>query len=280
MNHFISVEDVADPSGDYSKNLKSLIALSEKYKKNPFADEHFGKKKTLGLIFFNPSLRTRLSSIKAAQNLGLNVISMNTSQDSWVLETADGAVMDQGSAEHIKEAAAVMGTYCDILGVRSFPELKNREEDYQNHMINGFVQHAGVPVINLESATLHPLQSLTDLMTMESLRPNKKLNITMTWAPHIKPLPQSVANSFAEWMGKTAHEVTIVQPPGFELSEEFTAGVKIMHDQDEALKNADVVYVKNWSSYHDYGKVGNFPDWQVTTEKMALTNQALLMHCL
>lgn len=280
MNHFISVEDIADPSGDYGKNLKSLIALSEKYKKNPFADEHFGKKKTLGLIFFNPSLRTRLSSIKAAQNLGMNVISMNTSQDSWLLETADGVVMDQGSAEHIKEAAAVMGTYCDILAVRAFPELKNREEDYQNHMINGFVKHAGVPIINLESATLHPLQSLTDLMTMESLRPNKKLNITMTWAPHIKPLPQSVANSFAQWVGKTAHQVTIAQPSGFELAQEFTVGAKIMHDQDEALKNADIVYVKNWSSYHDYGKVGDFPDWQVTSSKMALTNQALLMHCL
>ena len=280
MNHFISVEDVSDPSGDYSKNLKSLIAKAERYKKNPFADEEYGKRKTLGLIFFNPSLRTRLSTIKAAQNLGMDVITLNTSQDSWALETADGVVMDQGSAEHIKEAAAVMGTYCDILGVRFFPGLKNKEEDYKNHMINGFVKYAGVPVINLESATLHPLQSLTDLMTMESLRPHKNLNITLTWAPHVKPLPQSVANSFAQWIGKTTHSLTIAQPSGFELSEEFTTGAMIMNDQDEALKNADIVYVKNWSAFHDYGKVGKFPDWQITAQKMALTNQALLMHCL
>ena len=280
MNHFISVEDLSDPSGEYEEKLKSILALAANYKQNPFADESLGKRKTLGLIFFNPSLRTRLSTIKAAQNLGMQVISMNTNQDGWALETADGVVMDQGTAEHIKEAAAVMGSYCDILGVRSFPGLKDMAEDYQNKVINGFVKYAGIPVINLESATTHPLQSLTDLMTIESLLPNRKLKVTMTWAPHVKALPQAVANSFAQWINVTDHELTIAQPDGYELSDEFTAGAKIVNDQDKAFKDADIVYVKNWSSFHDYGKVGDFPEWKVTAEKMNLTNDAFLMHCL
>lgn len=280
MNHFISVEDVSDPSGGYDENLKSILALAAKYKKDSFADEGYGKRKTLGLIFFNPSLRTRISTIKGAQNLGMQVISMNTNQDGWALETADGIVMDQGYAEHIKEAAAVMGNYCDIIGVRSFPDLKDRYEDYQDKVINGFVKYAGVPIVNLESATLHPLQSLTDLFTIESLIPNRKLNIVLTWAPHVKSLPQAVPNSFAQWVGRTDHMLKVVQPSGFELKEEFTNGATVLTDQEEAFKNADIVYVKNWSSYHDYGKAGNFPDWEITTEKMKLTNNAFLMHCL
>lgn len=280
MNQFISADDIADPGEDPCQKLHDLIELSLAYKCNPLKDRNIGEAFTLGLIFFNPSLRTRISTIKAAANLGINVISMNADKDGWSLETREGVIMDGGNAEHIREAAAVMGSYCDMIGVRSFPGLANRPSDYDEELLTGFVRYSGVPVINLESATLHPLQSLTDLVTIKSLQPGRNLNITMTWAPHIKALPQSVANSFAQWVGVSDHHLTIAQPKGFELSEKFTAGANIVHDQESALENADIVYVKNWSSFKDYGQVGDFPDWKISEEKMALTKKANLLHCL
>ena len=280
MDKFISVADIADPLGGYGENLKQLLDLMGSYQKQPLKDSEIGRGKTIGLLFFNPSLRTRMSTIKASQNLGMQVISMNTSNDGWALETADGTVMDQGSAEHIKEAAAVMGTYCDLLAIRSFPSLKDRKSDYAEQVINGFVANAGVPVINLESATLHPLQSLTDVFTIDSLSKKDKPKVVLTWAPHVKALPQSVANSFAEWMQHYDCDLTIANPSGFDLSEKYRGDVTVMHDQDAALKDADFVYVKNWSAFEDYGTVGDFPDWKITAEKMKLTNDAALLHCL
>ncbi|MGB3465049.1 MAG: acetylornithine carbamoyltransferase [Cyclobacteriaceae bacterium] len=280
MNQFTSADDIADPGEDFCKKLKELIDLSLAYRKNPLADRKAGDGKTLGLVFFNPSLRTRISTMKAAYNLGINVISMNADKDGWSLETEDGVIMNQGNAEHIKEAAAVMGSYCDMIGVRSFPGLENREADYSEKLLKGFINHAGVPVINLESATLHPLQSLADLVTMESIYPGKKLNVVMTWAPHVKALPQSVANSFAQWIGRTDHHLTVAQPVGFELSEQYTKEATITYDQEAAFRNADLVYVKNWSSYDDYGNAGDFPGWRVDMDKLKLTNKASLFHCL
>ena len=280
MDKFISVADIADPLGGLGTKLKELLDLMRSYEKNPFRDLATGSGKTIGLLFFNPSLRTRMSTIKAAQNLGMQVISMNSSKDGWALETADGTVMDQGTAEHIREAAAVMGTYCDVLGVRSFPSLQDREADYAEQIIEGFVKYSGVPVINLESATLHPLQSLTDVYTIDCLRSGQKPKVVLTWAPHVKALPQSVANSFAEWLQHYDCDLTIANPEGFDLSKKFTGDVSVIHDQDLALKDADFVYVKNWSSYENYGQLGHFPDWKITTEKMSLTNDAALLHCL
>ena len=280
MDKFISVADIADPLGGLGTKLKELLDLMRSYEKNPLRDLATGSGKTIGLLFFNPSLRTRMSTIKAAQNLGMQVISMNSSKDGWALETADGTVMDQGTAEHIREAAAVMGTYCDVLGVRSFPSLQDREADYAEQIIEGFVKYSGVPVINLESATLHPLQSLTDVYTIDCLRSGQKPKVVLTWAPHVKALPQSVANSFAEWLQHYDCDLTIANPEGFDLSKKFTGDVSVIHDQDLALKDADFVYVKNWSSYENYGQLGHFPDWKITTEKMSLTNDAALLHCL
>ncbi|MEL7145166.1 MAG: acetylornithine carbamoyltransferase [Bacteroidota bacterium] len=280
MDNFISVTDIEDPLGGYGQTLKELLDLMQVYREKPLIDRGLGDGKTIGLLFFNPSLRTRMSTIKAAQNLGMQVISMNTSSDGWSLETADGVVMDQGKAEHIKEAAAVMGAYCDLLAVRSFPSLQDREEDYKERVIKGFVTHAGVPIINLESATRHPLQSLTDVYTIDSLKSTTKPKVVLTWAPHVKALPQAVANSFVEWMQHYHCDLTIAHPPGFELASEFSGSTHATTDQDAALENADFVYVKNWSSYANYGAVGNFPDWRITSEKMLLTNQAALLHCL
>jgi N-succinyl-L-ornithine transcarbamylase len=272
MNHFLSVTDCPDPSGW----AREAIELKE----NPYQDEHLGKHKTLGLVFFNPSLRTRMSTIKAAHNLGMKVISLNVSDDSWQLEFEDGVVMNEGKAEHIKEAAAVMGGYCDLLGVRSFPGLQNREEDYADKLIAAFKKHAGVSVFSLESATLHPLQSLADLITIEEHKKTVMPRVVLTWAPHVKALPQAVPNSFAQWMNISNVDFVITHPRGLELSTAFRGNATIEHDQDKALANADFVYVKNWSSYEDYGKVINAPGWQINLKKLAQTNNAKLMHCL
>lgn len=272
MVNFLSIKDVPDPSA------LALTGLS--IKQQPFAQETLGKRKTLGLIFFNPSLRTRMSTIKAANNLGMEVIALNVTGDSWQLETQEGAIMDGGKAEHIKEASAVMGTYCDILAVRSFPGLQNRTADYAEETLTAFQKYSGVPIVNLESATVHPLQSLADLMTIIEYFPNQKPKIVLSWAPQVKSLPQAVPNSFAEWMIAAGMDLTIAHPPGFELHDQFTSGAKIEHDQQKALQNADVVYVKNWSSYHDYGKLGSDPAWQMTLDKLKRTNNARLMHCL
>ena len=272
MNHFISVKDVPDPD--------ALVAEAIQLKGSPFAHQDLGKNKVLGLVFFNSSLRTRMSTTRAAYNLGMQVITLNVSQDSWQLEMEDGSVMNRGTAEHIREAIPVMATYCDVLAVRSFPGLKDRERDYQDRIIHSFAELAGIPILNLESATLHPLQSFADLMTIREFQKTDKPKVVMSWAPHIKPLPQSVANSFAEWMIKAEVELTITHPPGMELSGEFTSGVPIEQEQEKAFREADFIYVKNWSSFSDYGKFENKPEWTVTKEKMALTNNAKLMHCL
>lgn len=272
MKNFISVADAGDPNQLANKAIE--------IKKDPFASSNLGKNKVLGLIFFNSSLRTRMSTTRAAYNLGMKVMTLNVSSDSWQLETEDGAVMDQGNAEHIKEAIPVMSSYCDVLGVRSFPSLIDRDLDYQEKLISSFVRLSDCPIINLESATLHPLQSLADLATILEHQTVEKPKVVLTWAPHIKALPQSVANSFAQWMNAAEVDLTIAQPAGMELASEFVGKAKVATNQEEALAGADFVYVKNWSSYTDYGKVMNAPEWIIDKEKLALTNEAKLMHCL
>ncbi len=285
MKLFSSVHDVQD--------IKQLVSSALALKASPYAQADLGKHKTLGLVFMNPSLRTRLSTQKAALNLGMNVMVMNMDKEGWALETQDGIVMNGTTVEHIREAAAVMGQYCDILGLRSFPKLQNREEDYNEEFFNKFVKFCGVPVVSLESATRHPLQSLADLMTIIETNPvpiadranGKVPKVVLAWAPHIKPLPQAVPNSFAEWMCRAQKEgvvdFTIAQPEGFELADSFTPGAKISHNLDEAIADADYVYVKNWSSYKEYGQILPYPEgWMMNNEKLKLTNDAKVMHCL
>jgi len=273
MKLFSSVNDVTD--------IKALVAEALKLKQNPYANQDLGKNKTLGLVFLNPSLRTRMSTQKAALNMGMNVMVLNMDKEGWALELKDGAIMNGTSVEHIREAAAVMGQYVDIIGVRSFPGLKNRAEDYNEEIFNKFVKYCGVPLVSLESATRHPLQSLADLVTIEELKTKPRPKVVLTWAPHIKPLPQAVPNSFAEWMCKADVDFTIAHPEGYELNTDFTQGATITHNQDEALANADFIYVKNWSAYEPYGKVlpGN-EDWMLTNEKLGITDNAKVMHCL
>jgi len=278
MNQFTSVHDV--------KNIEQLLAAALTLKENPYAFSELGKNKTLGLVFLNPSLRTRLSTQKAALNLGMNVMVMNMDKEGWALETQDGVVMNGTTVEHIREAAAVMGQYCDILGLRSFPKLVNREEDYNEDFFTKFIKYCGVPVVSLESATRHPLQSFADLITIkETWKGEGKPKVVLAWAPHIKALPQAVPNSFAEWMCKAQMDgmldFTIAQPKGYELSEDFTPGALITHNLDEALDGADYIYVKNWSSYKEYGKVLTYPEgWMLNNDKLKGTNNAKVMHCL
>lgn len=277
MNHFISATDVT--------SIQDLVNKGLQYKLNPFIDAHLGKGKRIGLLFLNPSLRTRLSTQVAAANLGMEAIVFNVDKEGWALEFQEGAIMNGTSVEHIKDAAPVLGQYFDILAIRTFPALKNREEDYSEMFIKQFIRFAGVPVISLESATLHPLQSLTDIITIqESLQITviTKPKVVLTWAPHIKPLPQCVANSFAQWVTAWGSaNFVVTHPEGYELAEQFTHGATILHDQDEALKNADFVYVKNWSSYEQYGQQLSLDtNWMLTNEKLAFTNQAKVMHCL
>ncbi|WP_395803156.1 acetylornithine carbamoyltransferase [Daejeonella sp.] len=277
MKLFSSVNDIS--------NLKEAVNQALMLKADPFGHQNFGKNKTLGLVFLNPSLRTRLSTQKAALNLGMNVMVMNLDKEGWALETEDGVVMNGTTVEHIREAAAVMGEYCDILGFRSFPKLQNREEDYSEGLFNKFVKFSGVPVISLESATLHPLQSFADLITIEEHKKIVKPKVVLTWAPHVKSLPQAVPNSFSEWMCRAQAEgmidFVITHPQGLELAEKFTPGAKIEYNQDAALQGADFVYAKNWSSYNDYGKtVSGAESWMITHKKLAQTNEAKVMHCL
>lgn len=277
MKNFLSVND--------APAIDDLIQSGLHFKKDPLVNQNSGKGKRIGLLFFNPSMRTRLSTQIAAQNLGMEAIVFNASKDGWSLEFDDGAVMNGSSAEHIKEAAPVLGKYFDMLGVRTFPSLKNREEDYNEKILQQFVKYANIPVISLESATVHPLQSLTDLITISEFLPlagKEKPKVVLTWAPHVKPLPQCVSNSFSEWInawGKA--NFVIAHPKGYELDQRFTNGATITNDQSDALQDADFVYVKNWSSYHDYGKIIPVQeDWMLTNEKLKLTNNAKVMHCL
>jgi len=273
MKQFISVKDVTD--------IKALVKEALDLKKNPYAHKKLGENKTLGLIFLNPSLRTRISTQKAAKNLGMDVIVMNMDKEGWALETQDGVIMNHNTVEHIREAAAVMGQYCDIIGVRSFPRLVDKAEDYSEDFFTKFIKYAGVPIVSLESATLHPLQSLADLVTIEETKTKARPKVVLTWAPHIKALPQAVANSFAEWMTRSDVEFVITHPEGYNLAKEFTGDARIEYNQDKALEGADYVYVKNWSSYEDYGKVHSMDsNWMMTNEKLKKTNNAKVMHCL
>jgi N-succinyl-L-ornithine transcarbamylase len=282
MKNFLSVHDAAP-------QIDALVSTALDYKKNPLRDQAFGKGKRVGCLFLNPSLRTRLSTQVAAQQLGMEAIVFNVGAEGWALEFAEGAVMNGTTVEHVKDAAPILGQYFDILAIRTFPSLKNREEDYSETYIQQFVKYAGIPVLSLESATRHPLQSLADIITIEEAMQaqaasftNKRPRVVLTWAPHVKALPQCVANSFAEWInawGKA--EFIIAHPEGMELDTQFTKGATITHDQAAALDGADFVYVKNWSSYADYGKVlAGKEEWMLTNNSLHNAPNAKVMHCL
>ena len=280
MQNFISVKDVDD--------INILAAKALAYKQNPLMHKSLGANKRIGLLFLNPSLRTRISTQIAAENLGMQVVTLNVDRDGWKLEFEEEAIMSGTSVEHVKDAAPILGNYFDILAVRSFPGLVNKAEDYSEHIIKQFMKYAGIPIVSLETSTLHPLQSLTDVITIKESIANsnylnlKKPKVVLTWAPHIKPLPQCVANSFAQWINAWGEvEFVIAHPEEYELNEEFTNGATITHNQQEALKDADFVYVKNWSTYIDYGKIyNNDPSWMLTPKSLEITNNAKLMHCL
>ena len=275
MKKFTCVEDIG--------YLKEALREALEVKRDRFAYKHLGENKTLLMIFFNSSLRTRLSTQKAAMNLGMNVMVLDVNQGAWKLETERGVVMDGDKAEHLLEAIPVMGSYCDIIGVRSFAGLKDRKEDYEERVIEQFIKYSGRPVFSMEAATRHPLQSFADLITIEEHKRTQRPKVVLTWAPHPKALPQAVANSFAEWVLKSDYELVITHPKGYELDEKFTRGATIEYDQRKAFEGADFIYAKNWSAYagNNYGKVlSEDRDWTVDAEKMALTNNAFFMHCL
>lgn len=271
--NFTSVTDIPD--------VAALIQEALALKSAPFAFQHLGKNKTLGLVFLNPSLRTRLSTQIAAQNLGMNVVIVNADKDSWALEFQDAAVMNGSTVEHIRDAAPVLGSYCDVIGVRCFPGLQSRETDDSEHIMHQFMRWTNRPFLSLESATLHPLQSLADVITMTEYRPAHRPKVVLSWAPHIKPIPHAVANSFAEWTNRMDVDFVITHPEGYELNPRFSGNARIEHDQLKALEGADFVYVKNWSSYAEYGKILNQdPAWMLTEKHLNDTNNARVMHCL
>ncbi len=275
MKTFTSVYDI----GSLSRALK----LAQELKSDLFAHNRIGINKTLLMIFFNSSLRTRLSTQKAAMNLGMNVIALDINQGAWKLETERGVVMDGDKPEHILEAIPVMGSYCDIIGVRAFASLINKKDDYNETIVNQFIKYSGKPVFSMESATRHPLQSFADLITIEEFKTVSKPKVVLTWAPHPKALPQAVANSFVEWMNQTDYEFVITHPRGYELSSDFVGKAKIEYDQNRAFKGADFIYAKNWSLFSDegYGEVKSIDrSWMVDESKMQLTNSARFMHCL
>ena len=275
MKNFTSVNDV--------ENINALVQKALDYKANPFKDKTLGTGKRIGCLFLNPSMRTRLSTQIAAQNLGMEPIVFNVGSEGWKLEFEEEAIMSGDTVEHIKDAAPIFGKYFDVLAIRTFPSLANKEDDYSELYLKQFIKYSGLPVVSLESATVHPLQSLTDVITIkETFKENRKPKVVLTWAPHVKQLPQCVANSFAEWMNAWGEvDFTITHPEDYELDPRFAGNAKIIYNQDEALKDADYVYVKNWSTYTDYGKIYcNDPEWMLTNEKLALTNHAKVMHCL
>ena len=275
MKHFTSIKQLGD--------LKDALAAAAAVQAHPFADQQLGKNKTALLVFFNNSLRTRLSTQKAALNLGMNVIVLDVNQGAWKLETGHGVVMDGDKSEHLLEAIPVMGCYCDVIGIRSFARFESREDDYNEVILNQFIQYSGRPVFSMEAATRHPLQTFADIITIEEHKTKARPKVVMTWAPHPKALPQAVPNSFAEGMSMTDYDFVIANPEGYDLAPEFVGNAKVTHNQDEALEGADFVYAKNWAPYQAdiYGKVVNYDmGWTVTKEKMALTNDAFFMHCL
>lgn len=275
MKEFTSIRQLGD--------LRQALAQAQQVKRNPFADQELGRNKTLLMVFFNNSLRTRLSTQKAALNLGMNVIVLDVNQGAWKLETERGVIMDGDKSEHLLEAIPVMGCYCDLIGVRSFARFESKEEDYNEMILNQFIKYSGKPVFSMEAATRHPLQTFADLITIEEHKTKERPKVVMTWAPHPKALPQAVPNSFAEGMDFAGYDFVIANPEGYDLAPEFVGGARITHDQDEALRGADFVYAKNWSAYEgdNYGKVlSRDRSWTVTKEKMALTDNAFFMHCL
>lgn len=275
MKQFINVDDIGD--------IRAAVAEALEVKANRFAYKHLGENKTLLMIFFNSSLRTRLSTQKAAMNLGMNVIVLDVNHGAWKLETERGVIMDGDKPEHLLEAIPVMGCYCDVIGVRSFARFENKADDYEERILNQFIRYSGRPVFAMETATVHPLQSFADLITIEEHKTKARPKVVLTWAPHPRALPQAVPNSFAQWMNAADYELVITHPHGYELNPAFTGNAPIVYDQDEALRGADFVYAKNWSAYADpnYGKIlCTDRSWTITTEKMALTDNAYFMHCL
>lgn len=275
MNKFTTVQDIG--------NLDEAVKEAFEVKANRFAFTDLGRNRTLLMVFFNSSLRTRLSTQKAALNLGMNVIVLDVNQGAWKLETERGVIMDGDKSEHLLEAIPVMGSYCDIIGVRSFARFESKEADYNEEILNQFINHSGRPVFSMEAATRHPLQSFADLITIEEYKEVKRPRVVMTWAPHPKALPQAVPNSFAEWMNAADYDFVITHPEGYELDPSFTGNARIEYDQNKALEGADFVYAKNWAAYtgDNYGKVlSQDRSWTVTADKMKLTNNARFMHCL
>ena len=275
MRNFTSVKDIG--------NLQEAVKEALEVKANRFGYKHLGENKTLLMIFFNSSLRTRLSTQKAAMNLGMNVIVLDVNQGAWKLETERGVIMDGDKPEHLLEAIPVMGCYCDVIGVRAFARFESKADDYEEKIINQFIKYSGRPVFSMEAATGHPLQSFADLITIEEFKEVERPKIVLTWAPHPKALPQAVPNSFAEWMNATGYDFVITHPEGYDLDPRFVGNARVEYDQDKALAGADFVYAKNWSAYADpnYGKVlSQDRSWTITAEKMALTNNAFFMHCL
>ena len=275
MKYFQHVADLGD--------LRQAVNEALEVKANRYAYKHLGENKTLLMIFFNSSLRTRLSTQKAAMNLGMNVIVLDVNQGAWKLETERGVIMDGDKPEHLLEAIPVMGCYCDVIGVRSFARFENKADDYEEKILSQFIKYSGRPVFAMETATVHPLQSFADLITIEEHKTVERPKVVLTWAPHPKALPQAVPNSFAEWMNAAGYDLVITHPHGYELDPQFVGNATVEYDQDKALAGAHFVYAKNWSAYADpnYGKVlSTDRSWTITTEKMALTDKGYFMHCL
>ena len=264
-------------------NLQEAVKEALEIKNNRYAYKQLGENKTLLMVFFNSSLRTRLSTQKAGMNLGMNTMVLDINQGTWKLETERGVIMDGEKPEHILEAIPVMGTYCDIIGVRAFAQFENKEFDYQETIINQFIQYSGKPVFSMEAATGHPLQAFADLITIEEYKKTARPKVVLTWAPHPKALPQAVPNSFADFMNEADVEFVITHPIGYELSEKFVRGARVEYDQMKAFEGADFIYAKNWAAYQDpnYGKIlSTDRNWTVSDRQMAVTNNAYFMHCL
>ena len=273
MKSFLHVQDIG--------NLAEALAEARQVKRTPFAWKHLGRDKTIILVFFNSSLRTRLSSQKAALNLGMNPIALNVNGDSWKLETELGVIMDGDKSEHLREAIPVIGSYCDIIGVRSFAKFEDRDAEYAETIINQFIEYSGRPVISLESATVHPCQAFADLITIDEYKTKARPKVVLTWAPHPRALPQAVPNSFAEWINAADVDFVIACPPGYELAPQFAGNAMVEHDQMKAFEGADFIYAKNWSSYSEYGKIlSTDMSWTVGARQMAVTDNAFFMHCL
>lgn len=275
MRYFTSIKQLGD--------LKNALEAAKYVKEHPFADQELGRNRTLLMLFFNSSLRTRLSTQKAALNLGMNVIVLDVNQGAWKLETERGVIMDGDKPEHLLEAIPVMGCYCDVIGVRSFAKFESKEDDYQEVILEQFIKYSGRPVFSMEASTRHPLQTFADIITIEEYKKKERPKVVMTWAPHPRALPQAVPNSFAEGMQWAGYDFVITHPHGYELDPAFTAGAVIEYDQRKAFEGADFIYAKNWSAYEgeNYGKVlCTDKDWTVDAAKMALTDNAYFMHCL